>query len=777
MNARATPCFEIALRLCRNAQDTATCLCWADGCDASLEAHACKRASHLISRVHCHENQARESVRFMPISPVYSLFLLLPEQVEAALLPSTADAEGTAKSLPNEQLRALYAHNALGILSHMAAENDAAYFRGSRPSDSDEPPAVTREVISIELDAERGPLVEPPSSPRRSSPASPAPGAAAAVARGREDARTPAGRKSAATPNAPGAEKTFLRAPVPRRQHVQATHSEKSPPQQPQEGQGFRGGDRDHDCPPLHPSASRSPAAESTPAEGGGDSVDTGDGDEKGEGGGELGPEAEARAESTRFMWHLCRNAQRYGLTPQPTTSQKPVMSGTIFSREPALSPSSASSPSAIYGDDGSTVVGPGTEAIGESGDSGAEGPAAKPEKFPVCTFVLTTLDDHEKAPRDGVASSSRSDDDDDDGDDGKPAAAVLNRSFDVVLYVIEGARPMSCRSWNGEGSAITGVSGRDWWSDGPFPEDVALQASQLVERLLRLAIAQRRRDTVWELFDLDNPWTLFKNAMVVSSVTPPPRPSHAAFSPQSHTSHPSPARKSSPVAAPLPPHPAAAAAGGSRASETAFLRAPSPAFSFTSLGDLDGYQNQGFNGDVLPSVSELNLRDLLEVSVVTPLGVALPTLARVIDPRHGVDWGGWFKHLVDSPAMRTLVFEDGDSVLARPADTLGGAFDATEEEENRVDDDIAKPVLRPPARRVLLALPTLMAPDGDDETTRGSGGDGGSGGAAEDGGGEAGPWIGPSQAGVVTRVGHAASMLFCVVLHKVGGRFSVVHC
>lgn len=653
--------------------------------------------------------------------------------------------------VPNDQLRVLYAHNALGILSHMAAESDAAYFHGSRPSDNDEAPAVTREVISIELEAERGPLVEPAPSPRRSGPASPVTGASAA-ARGGEDAATPAGGKGAATPTAPEPQKTVIRAPVPRRQHGQA---------QQLEGQAFHGGDRDHECPPRHPSASRSPAAATIPAERGRDSVGRDDGDEKGE---DLGPEAEARAETTRFMWHLCRNAQRYGLTPQPTTSQRPVLSGTITAREPAAGPSSASSSSAIHREDGSSVVGSGAETRGASGDDGAEGPqGAKPDKFPVCTFVLTTLDDHETAPRDGVVTTPRAG----GGDDGgnlKPATAIVNRSFDVVLYVIEGARPMSCRSWNGEGSAVTGVSGRDWWTDGPFPEDVALQASQLVERLLRLAIAQRRRDSVWELFDLDNPWSPFKNAVVVSSVSPPAPPSLAASSPPFQTWHPPLARSCSPFATSLTPQPAAA--GSSKAAEAASLRAPSPAFSYTSIfGDFSGNHDQRLEGGVVPHVSELNLRDLLEVSVVTPLGVALPSLARVIDPRHGVDWGGWFQHLADSPAVRTLVFEDGDSVLARPADTLDGAFDG---EENHVDDDSAKPVLRPPARRVLLALPTLAAADGGDEAAGGSGGGEGSGGAAENEGDEEGPWIGASHTGAAARAGQATSMLFCVILHKV---------
>lgn len=676
--------------------------------------------------------------------------------------------------VPNDQLRVLYAHNALGILSHMAAENDAAYFRGSRPSDNDEPPAVTREVISIELEAERGPLVEPPPSPRRSGQASPAaPGtSSSAAARGGEGAATtPAGGKRTATPNAPEPHKTFIRAPVPRRQHGQTAHLEKSPQL---EGQAFHGSDREHECPPRHPSASRSPAAPTIPAEGGRDSVGrNNDGDERAE---ELGPEAEARAETTRFMWHLCRNAQRYGLTPQPTTSQRPVMSGTIWARDSAAGSSSAASPSAIYRDDGSTVVGSGKKTRGAAGDGVAKGPrAAKADKFPVCTFVLTTLDDHEKAPRDGTVAASPRFGGGGDGDD-KPAAAVVNRSFDVVLYVIEGARPMSCRSWNGKGSAVTGVSGRDWWADGPFPEDVALHASQLVERLLRLAIAQRRRDSVWELFDLDNPWSPFKNAVVVSSLSPPPPPSvAAAFSPPPHPWHPPLARNpSSPFAASLTSQPAAVgSSGSSRAPEAGFLRAPSPAFSYTSIGDFSGYQNQGPDGGVVPHVSELNLRDLLEVSVVTPLGVALPTLARVIDPRHGIDWGGWFHHLVNSPAMRTLVFEDGDSVLARPAGTLDGAFDG---EGIFVDEDdgggSAKPVLRPPAHRVLLALPALVAPDGGSEAAGGGGGGRrGSGGVAESEGGKEGPWVGASRAGAAARAGHATSMLFCVILHKVGGQ------
>ncbi|CAM9910504.1 unnamed protein product, partial [Scytosiphon promiscuus] len=116
-------------------------------------------------------------------------------QVEAALLSSTAADSMTAATSsgdeqlrvflgarPDEQLRILFAHNAHSILSLMAAENDAAYFEGSRPCESDDPPAVTREIISIELDAERGPLLEP--SPLRPSTVGAGAAAGAAAARG-----------------------------------------------------------------------------------------------------------------------------------------------------------------------------------------------------------------------------------------------------------------------------------------------------------------------------------------------------------------------------------------------------------------------------------------------------------------------------------------------------------------------------------------------------------------------------------------------------------------
>lgn len=680
-----------------------------------------------------------------------------PEQVEVALLPSTAESESAAKLRPEKELRMLFAHNALGILSHMAAENDEAYFRGSRPCDDDEPPAVTREIISIELEAERGPLVEAHPSPLHPAPASAAAeaAAAAAVARGT--------RHPAKTTDRGGSQPTSIQVPVPRRQPIHEASLEKSLPR-PQQQQLPHGYSPDHGGPQRHSSASRSPATATTPnaeKRGGSTSKNHGGGEDDSEGG---GVEAEARVETTRFMQHLCRNAQRYGLVSQPTTSHRPVLSGTVMAREQGFFPAS----SAIYGEDGRAVVDTGAETGVANGNGGHGDPSAsEPGKFPVCTFVLTTLDDHEKAPRSG-------DDDEEDYADVNAGAAAGNRSLDIVLFVIEGARPMSCRSWNGEGSALTGVSGRDWWTDGPFPEDVALQARQLVERLLRLAIAQRRRDTVWELFDLDNPWSPLKNAAVVSSVTPPqPLP---VRSPPPHSWHPPLARGYSASAVPQTVQPPAAAADSSKHLQTPPLRAPSPAFSYTSIGTgysiggMDGLQAQDFDGGgVAPHVSELNLRDLLEVSFVTPLGVALPTLGGIIDPRHGVDWGGWFQHLADS-SMRTLVFEDGDAVVAPPVDPFGDAFDAisasSEEDEGGTGEGEANPVPGAPARRVLLALPTLAEPVGGLETTGEYGSDGRRG--EGEGGGE-GPWVGSTRVGAAPRGGQAATLLFCVILHKVG--------
>lgn len=685
----------------------------------------------------------------------------------------------------------------------MAAENDAAYFDRSRPGDNDDPPAVTREIISIELDAERGPLVKASPSPRRPTQASP--GAARGAARGAtvqggEDTAMPVGGNDEATPTAQRAQHTPIRAPIPRRQHSEPTYLEKVPPtlpvQQRQQQQAhFNAPDPDHEHQPRRPSASRSPAATTTTAGGGRESVNRSGGGEEGGGDG-VGEDPDA--ETTLFMWRLWRNAELYGLTRHPSISRRPMLSGTIMAREPTVGFCSESSTSAIYGADGHKVVGNSTDTGGEYGNDGGGIDTPTPEMFPVCTFVLTTLGDSEQVLRNGIAQRVSGDGGDDDDE---TAAAEANQSFDVVLFVIEGARPMSCRSWKGEGSAITGVPGRDWWGNGPFPEDVAQQASQLVERLLRLAIAQTRRDTVWELFNLDNPWSLLKNAMVLPSkgqehasrMTPTPPPFQAVQT-QPPAWHPPlvrvtpawhpPLARVLPDVAPQTP----AVAASSRPPENPSLRAPSPAFSYTSIATGQSFSGvgdyHGLEGSLLPPVNELNLRDLLEVSVVTPLDVALPTLGGLTDPCHGVDWGGWFQHLVDSPAMRTLVFEDGDAVLAPAADPFDGTFytasESTKEDEDDLNGNGSVPTLCPPTRRVLLTLPVLAAPSGDsteDAGTAQSGG-GSNGGVGDEEGSGAGPWVGSSHAGapdlpLTSCPPQAASVLFCVILHKVGGSCS----
>lgn len=720
--------------------------------------------------------------------------------MEAALLSSAAtDLERAADVPPKEQLRILFALNAHGILSLMAAENDAAYFGGSRPCDNDDPPAVTREVISIELDAERGPLLSGASpSPRRpsaarSGPASPGPvvGAPASEVRHGEDATTPARGNDAATPTTAGSKITPIRAPIPRRQHRESPYLDRSRPQE-QHQQHPREYDQDdgHEHGHLHSSDCRSPIAP-TPPEGRESSsmISGGGGDGTGgdHGGGEEDDtEAEVDAETNRFMWHLYRNAELYGLTAQPTLqpATRPILSGIITAREPAVGSSSTST--GIYGDDGRTVVDNAAERKEEGGmrETTAGAKRKKPETFPVCTFVLTTLEDHDKGSTRRAQSSGNGDD---------RTAAAVDGSLDVVLFVVEGARPMSCRSWEGEGTAATSVRGRDWWNDGPFPEDIAQQASQLVERLLRLAIAQRRKDTAWELFNLDNPWwPLYKNAMVLPfrREERTSSPALQAVPPLPHSWHP-------PLAW-LSPPPQVAVGAGSRHHETPFMRAPSPALSFTSIGtgfSLGGYENVGLDeGSFLPSVSELNLRDLLEVSVVTPLGVALPTLRGIIDPRHGVDWGGWFQHLADSPAFRTIVFEDWDGMLAPAATRSGCAFNAASaaaaEEEGASGGEGTIPKSSTRTRCLLLALPMLPASEsgveeaGDSNFSGGDGGDaggegstgggGGSGGAVNEDTRGVGPWVGSSNvaADELSResgsLPQAASLLFCVNLHKV---------
>eukprot|EP00904_Undaria_pinnatifida_P011264 jgi/Undpi1/7268/HiC_scaffold_22.g09741.m1 len=291
----------------------------------------------------------------------------------------------------------------------------------------------------------------------------------------------------------------------------------------------------------------------------------------------------------------------------------------------------------------------------------------------------------------------------------------------------------------------------------GPRSKEVAEQTKILVERLLRLALAHRRKDRVW--------W-LFNNAMMTLSrkKTPP----HQA-----------------------PTTTCTLAAAGSSKTPDCLPRAPSPAsphpgFDFRG----GGRKTPRHDPDDNPSpVCESDLRHLLEISTVTSLGVADPALSGFLDHKHGVDWSGWFQHLVDSPHILTLVFEDGDDPAAvsssssAPIVVTDAAADATESAaasattaSTRIcdhglgdaSDAKGNDCGRGGTRRVLLALPRSDGQGVRDGAAAAQSGDGNLAAFTKEDGGE-GPWVGAvgGGSGGASPASSDPSIFFNVALDK----------
>lgn len=608
---------------------------------------------------------------------------------------------------PEEELQILFSNNAYGILWHMA-EEVAAAAKGDRPCA--DPPAVTRDIISIELDADKGPIIEPP-APKMSAAAAPPTTAAVAQATVAASATSGLGAAAIAAAEAPVMPRLqTIRAPIPLRNRPSA-HA--APNQQ--------SNNEDHRA------ASQSPAMLA-----GGEAREDEEGD--------------VDSESSLFLWHLWHHASMYGLTPQPVeTSQRPMMSGKVMARR------------RVDGNDG-REANVGQEVWGTGSD--AKPATGEIEEFPVCTFVLTTPHGDKKVPRRDA----------DETVDGSP-----NRTLDVLLFIIAAAQPASCRSWGGPSAASayqSAESGVDGWtmreregneSHRPDPREVAEHAKLLAERTMRLAMVHRRRDSTW---------FLFKNALEIASIqmardaTVPPPPLLQT------------------------PQTPAGARGGMEADYP--LRAPSPASSYTGIDPVGGVYRVGYPrygiGENALRISELDLRHLLELSLVTSFVDADPSLSGLLDPKHGVDWAGWFQHLIDSPLMCTLVFEDGDTVLADAYPTAsagattactGGARSLHAEGVIPVAGDA--PMCRS-RRRMLVAVPATVGPGyGRDAVDAGRGrfeNRGGDMAGSAAGGKEGeGPWVGSAGRRISLSSGitsprasaESISMVFCVTLDKVG--------
>ena len=616
------------------------------------------------------------------------------------MLPSHREGRGRAE----EELSTLFAQNAYAILWRKA-EEAAETSSGERACDG--APIVTREIVSIDLDADKGPPVEA---------RAPLPGALPVAA-------PVAGVNTTAVVIAQA-----IRTPVPSR-HPQAVFPATTP--------------RHHGHQGSHSSATRSPA--------------TIEGVENASYGFEEGD-----SDTTLFLRYLWRHAELYGLTRQPVaTSRRPMMSGTITAKKLVEFEAQAAT--------GHT--GGGRTAVGGGGclnDIGVEEDAADgtAKETPVCTFVLTT--------QDGVDKIAEHESDESQSASSSKEGATGSKRLDVLLFVIAGTRSTWCGSTGRSASANANVrrsaaprtgaplleasespvhemDGRS--RSGPGAKEVAEQTKILVERLLRLALAHRRKDRVW--------W-LFKNAMVALS-----------------------RRKHAPNQAPRTP--CTAATGAGRAPDC-LPRAPSPASPHSGFDFRGGIRNPRFGLDDSPSpIYESDLGHLLEFSTVTPLGVADPALRGFFDRKHSVDWSGWFQHLVDSPYILTLVFGDGDdsaqvcSSSSAPESAAASTTPATTRISAERPHDAAATHTetvgtncdRGATRRVLLALPRSDAPGAREGATAAQSDDGGLATfIREDWGGE-GPWVGTSGDAACASPGswEAPSVFFYVTLDKVSGR------
>lgn len=614
------------------------------------------------------------------------------------MLPSHREDRGRAE----EELSTLFAQNAYAILWRKAEEAADTWSVAQFCEDA---PTVTRDIVSIDLDADKGPPVEA----RASLPG--APPVAVPVT----------GDNASAVAYAQA-----IRAPVPSR-YPQAAFPATIPRQHGHQG--------------SHSSATRSPATI-----GGGENASYGF--------------QEDDSDTTLFLRYLWRHAELYGLTRQPvSTSRRPMMSGTITAKQLVE----------LELHEAVGHTGGGRTAVGDGGcpngigveDDDADSTA---KETPVCTFVLTTQDEVDRVPEHESDESDRS------ASNSKERAAE-NKTLDVLLFVISGTRSTSycstgrsvsvnfdvCRS----AALRTGVplhEAGDWpvyetegrSRSGPGAKEVAEQTKILVERLLRVAVAHRRKDRVW--------W-LFKNAMVALA-----------------------RRKSATNQAPRTPC-TLAAAGASRAPDC-LPRAPSPASPHPWFDFRGGVRTARCGLDDGPSpICESDLRHLLEFSTVTPLGVADPALSEFFDLKHSVDWSGWFQHLVDSPYIFTLDFggRDDAAQVSSSSDAPAGAAESPaasattaigvdgprDASATRTDCDSGA------TRRVLLALPRSDAP-GIRDSVAAAHGDGGDLATVvnEDWGGE-GPWVGTvggaARASPVSS--EAPSVFFYVALDKVSDR------
>ena len=564
-------------------------------------------------------------------------------------------SEKGTRVVPEDQLNKLFAQNAHDILRHIV-DGDTPAARGHRQHRHE--PAVSRHVVSIEMDAEEGsPLLEALLRPGHDSSAATIDTTAAATVEMMSKAAVatavavaaPAAAMEAEAPSAIASSRAIC-IPVPLRNRAPM-----------------------HVTSPYDLLRPAYVAGSVTPREVEPERRDTP----------EYGYDGKAEPRSA-VLWKMWHHSEAYGMMPLPLDlSGRPTMSGVVVARRKA-----GGFMSRAGGRDAGAVE---DEAV---------------EAFQACTFILTSPSGGQSGlpqePEGGdLAAASLS-----AQNEGGPAGKRL----DALLYVIPSSRTNLCRSCV-SGRATAAVSPAGVYSGGgswaaelrsqessaccPDPLEVTEQAKKLVEGKLRLALSQPRREMVW---------SLFKNTVanvLKQSVADVPRTPRIPVDPRT-------CRR---VTGRSPRAPSPAFAHATTVEDPSGVR---------RIGKCTRSHGLGL-GEGMPGVRRADLWRLVEVSMVTPLSVADPQLSNILDPKHGVNWGAWFQHLAaDSLSMfiaMLVVEEDGDvQGTSGPASAFGNfatAKTAERSEDPRKLRDRGVAVDARSTLRTLVMIPkNLLEPE-----------------------------------------------------------------